>query len=304
MFIVRDIVHRVGLHHEKMKFNRNQSNATSTLHEIQEGLRKSIKEARIELYEADCIQSMADGIQYKEGYRIPASHEENLEKRWLESRAIASIEPSYIVEANAVVTSITNKNIQRTTDVTPPTDLQRRRSSSKITDSTDNEIAIDMIHLNGNGNRNCALANTHFDESTAHDNLCNVDSASTISSCQQQQQQQQNDTNMYSNTAGGGDSSHLASEEFQRHRSEDIDSETNNPWGELRPENFHDADLWSRERAMSIAENDESIECVDEKSNNSNLKQNVKALAAQSHSSNGVRVVYSQDNVRVICIFM
>lgn len=30
----------------------------------------------------------------------------------------------------------------------------------------------------------------------------------------------------------------------------------NDPWGDVRPEHFHDTELWKRERAMSIAEND------------------------------------------------
>lgn len=258
MFIVRDIVHRIGLHHEKMKFNRNQSNVTSTLHALQDDLRKSIKEARIQLYETDYIHSMADGVEYEDGYRISSCNEENSEKLWLELRANASIEPSHIVEANDVVVQ--------------SIDAKRRCSNSKINDSTDNEIAIDMNHLNGNDN--CELPNIHFDEYT-HDKSFNYDSVTKMSGCQQQkhaESERRKSFKVYSSTG-----SHATADEFQRRRSKDIDGETDNPWGELRPEHFHDANLWSRERAMSIAENEESIGCVDEKSNTVNFKHDVKA---------------------------
>lgn len=257
MFIVRDIVHRVGLHHEKMKFNRNQSNVTSTLHEIQEDLRKSIQVAKIELYETDCIHSMADGVQYIDGYRIPSSDVAN--------SAIASIEPSHIIHANDVVTSIANRSQSRN-DATTPTNLQCTCSSSKITDSNDNEIAVDMIHLNGNDN--CVLPRTH-------DNSYTDDNVTTMSACQQQQHQNKN-FKINSNA-----SNHIAVEETQRRRSKDIDDETNNPWGELRPENFHDADLWSRERAMSIAEHEEST-----------IEENSTGAPA-----------YAKKHVRIICVY-
>lgn len=295
MFIVRDIVHRIGLHHEKMKFNRDQSNVTSTLHELQEDLRNRVKEARIQLYETDCIHSMADGVQYEDGYRISQTNGQNTE-----TRAIASIEPSsHMAAANDVVKSIVNEN-QNNIDVT--TDSKRGCSNSKITDSTDNEIAIDMNHLNGsNGATTGEMPNIHFDEYT-HDKSSSYDSVTKTSGWQQQQQQQQKNADsgrrksfkVYSNAG-----SHVTADEFQRRRSKDIDGGMDNPWGELRPENFHDANLWSRERAMSIAENEESFGCVDEKtSNNAIFKHDVKApnraaaITVPIHEKKNVSIVY------------
>lgn len=43
-----------------------------------------------------------------------------------------------------------------------------------------------------------------------------------------------------------------------RKRNGDADDTINDPWGDVKPEHYHDTDLWKRERAMSIAENDDS----------------------------------------------
>lgn len=42
----------------------------------------------------------------------------------------------------------------------------------------------------------------------------------------------------------------------QRKRNAYADDAINDPWGDVKPEHFHDTELWKRERTMSIAEND------------------------------------------------
>lgn len=215
---------------------------------------------------------------------------------------MASIEPAHIIDANDVVTSIVNEN-QNKNDVISFTNVQRTRSNSKIKDSNDNEIAIDMNHPNGNDNRE--LPNIHFDEYKRENSYNYDDNVAQMSESQQQIAEPGRRKSFKVNSNTG---SHMTNDEFQRRHSKDIDGKTDNPWGELRPENFHDGNLWSRERAMSIAENEESIGCVNEKSNNTNSKQDVNALDRASTTASTMRkndngvLVYAKKNVRIVNI--
>lgn len=272
MFVVRDIVHQVGLHHEKMKFNRNLSKATASLHGLQDDLRKSIKSAQVRLCETDSIQSMADGVQYEQGYRILPADEQDVEKRWMEARARLTIETSHIIEANDVennqvvassVSKCTSNEDQHGHDDIPNTDsLRRERRSSSISAETiventkinepidSDDVANEANYLHGNDNDE---PNLHFDE-YSQDYLYALDGVKKKGQRKNDEPRRRKSYKPLATAAG-----HTSTDTLERRRSEDIDGETDNPWGELRPENFHDASLWSREHAMSIAENEEMM---------------------------------------------
>lgn len=254
MFVVRDIVHQVGLHHEMMKCNRDLSKATSSLHGLQADLRKSIKSAQERLCETDSIQSMADGIQYEQGYRILPADEQDIEKRWMEARANLTIEPSHIIEANDVTnnqivgSSLSNRTTnedQHENDDILSTD-RTIVENTKIDEPIDGDIADEANYLHGNDND---TPDIHFDE-YSQDYLHTLDGVKKKGQRKNDDPRRRKSYKPYANTGQTAESVQ------QRRRSEDIDGETDNPWGELRPESFHDAKLWSRERAMSIAEHE------------------------------------------------
>lgn len=275
MFVVRDIVHQVGLHHEKMKFNRDLSKATASLHGLQADIRKSIKSAREQLYETDSIHSMADGVEYEDGYRILTANEQDLDKRWFEARANVAIQPSHMIEAN----DVENNSVISSTSIP----MNQR--------STTNE------DQNDNNDRRTKI-NEPMDSDIANKDVSHLDSRKTDEQRRRKNYKASNDA-----MGSGGHST----ESLQRRRSEDIDGETDNPWGELRPGSFHDASLWSRERAMSIAENEELMCSADEKLYHETYKRGVaKPLNSTSTttSANDVTSTSTRDrehHVRIIC---
>lgn len=320
MFIVRDIVHQVGLHHDQMKVNLLSSKSTSSssssscsLHDLQENLRKSVKSAQERLCESDSVQMMADGIQYEQGYRIPNANEQDISKRWLEARASVTIEPAHnqaatnlrndFVKATVVMTNDGQNNGFRWGDslsnsiVSVETVEEKRSTDSQIDDDNTNrknhlmDSNNERIDDNENGEM---VPNIHFDEysqdySHAFDGM--------------RKNQSKNDDSRrrksYKVFTGG----HSGDDILQRRRSEDIDGEANNPWGELKPESFHDHNLWKRERAMSIAENDEMMVFVDENSYQEIFEKESKPLNSFTAIENGNAIFNDNKTVRIVSSF-
>lgn len=84
-FIVRDIVHQVGLHQQNVKSNQRSSD---DLHQLQQNIRNSLNLARELPCESETVQCMQDGVQYENGYRVSTVDETvNTTERWLEARA-------------------------------------------------------------------------------------------------------------------------------------------------------------------------------------------------------------------------
>lgn len=319
MFIVRDIVHQVGLHHERMKVNRSSSETTSSslsssphsLHDLQQNLRKSIKSAQERLYDSDTVQSMEDGVRYEKGYRIPNAIEEDISKRWLEARASVTIEPpASSSNLNHVKNNNNNHNNNNNNDrhIVVASDLNKSDDISSENDSLrSSSLSVETIIENKKFNDNADIdgddddegrqdhysdqydgidlsdeptdevPNIHFDEySKAYLHALDGVKRKTTLKNDELRRRKGFKYNLAGGLADGGGGGGGA---FQRRRSEDIDGETDNPWGELKPEQFHDADLWKRERAMSIAEHDEIMAIMDEKAFREQFKRTTKISA-------------------------
>lgn len=290
MFLVRDIVHQVGLHHDQMNVNRRSSSkdtyssgsSTHVLNNLQQNIRKSIKLTHEQLCESDTVQSMVDGVRYEKGYRIPYVDEDDISKRWLEARANLVIEfgndghVNRVKNAdNVVANEMAGDSNRRIEDIYSEGDSLRSSSLSVETVIDKNEAA--KFHKNGNhnnknnnkmGSRNpiensgkidAVLLhepneempqNIHFDE-YSKDHLYELDDVKRKTMHKMDETKRRKGLKFQSSGDGGADGA------IQRRQSEDIDGETENPWGELKPEQFHDAGLWKLERVMPIAENAE-----------------------------------------------
>lgn len=330
IFVVRDIVHQVGLHHERKKLNRNPS-SPFTLHDIQQNIRKSIKSAQERLHETDSIQSMADGIQYEQGYRIPSEGEKNTLNRWMEARANITIEPSH----NLILNSLENNCGAETTAAAKYTqnddsfikDDSLRSSSlsvETIIENRKNDYQVNSDELrkdahligdgdgdgdgDGNGDDDYDYDydyeedddddgdgedvhhNIHFNE-YSQDYLHALDGIAKKDQRKNEESRRRKSYKMFT-------SGHSSGDILLRRRSEDIDGETDNPWGELNPESFHDDGLWKRERAMSIAENEEIMAFVDDKSCLESFKQDLKIPINSSSPVCGNSASSENKNVR------
>lgn len=285
MFLVRDIVHQVSLHHDQMKMNQRSSSkstsfsdsSTQALNYLQQDIRKSIKLTHERLCESDSVQSMVDGVQYENGYRIPNADEDDISKRWLQARADSAIEfgnDGHVnhVNKNAhnhieVVNEMAGTLNKRSEDIHSEGDSLRSSSLSIETVIDKNEAAELHNRSNNNSKNNNKLGSKNANENNGTIFAALLDEPSDkvpqnihfdeLNGVQRKPIHKMDETRrrkglkFQSSGDGGADGA------FQRRRSEDVDGETDNPWGELKPEQFHNADLWKRERAMSIAENNE-----------------------------------------------
>lgn len=315
MIIVRDVVHQVGLHRDQMKVNLISSKSTSSsssclLHDLQENLRKSIKSAHERLCESDSVQLMADGIQYEEGYRIPHANEQDISKRWLEARASVTTEPAHsfsstnfrnhYVEATSAMTNdkqndVNGRDDSFTNNISGvETTKEIRSNDSHIYNNNSNTanhlIGSESGSTDDNGTSK-EVPNIHFDE-YSQDYLHALDGMKKSQWKNDESRRRQS----YKAFTGG----HSGDDILQRRRSEDIDGETNNPWGELKPESFHDHNLWKRERAMSIAENDEMMVFVDEKSYPKIFGRESEPLNSFSSAENGNPTFNDNKTVRIV----
>lgn len=288
MFVVRDIVHKISLHHDQLKLIRTLSGTTSpssSLHDLQENLRKTIKSAQERLCENDSIQLMADGVQYEQGYRIPNADEQDISKRWLEARASLTIEPSHDLNTNHLESNCieSTTNDEQSDDTLSKGDSLRSSSLSvktvienqKIDNQFENNDFNYEENVDDNDEDDEELPSIYFDE-YSDDYPHALDGVTKkIARKNNDEPRRRKSYKMFTGGHSGGDI-------LQRRRSEDIDGETDNPWGELKPENFHDHSLWNRERTMSIAENEEMKAFVDGKSHQENSKRETKPLNSTS----------------------
>lgn len=288
IFIARDIVHQVGLHHEQMKITKSTSNASSrgspvssavTLADLQDNLRKSLKSAEEHLCESEQVHSMADGIQYEEGYRVLSANEEELSKRWLQARANVTDATPPNSEHDAI------NSFQTTVNVTKINTEFNKSDDAPSEDERGSSISVETVVENESFhklNDNDRTTTTHFDNKQQ-----NRSNDFPIGNANEHTEYTDNDDDVpdihfdeysqaYLHALDGIKSKSVrkgddvrrrkgfkhqtsnSNELLQRRRSEDIDGETDNPWGELKLESFHDSELWQRERAMSIQENDQT----------------------------------------------
>lgn len=311
MFVIRDIVHQVGLHRDDLlEIGRSTSMVKITsLRELQENIRKSIKSAHEQLVETDGIQCMADGVQYEQGYRVSTTKEDDLSKQWFQARANATIveptptqSPSNVAISYVTATVPTNDN--NNIDSLRNQIDGHRRSSSSISAETvvenrqlDNLIdADDLSNENYPNQSNDEIPDIHFDEYSS-------DYSHALDGIRNQGQAKYDEMSRRRKNYKGF-SNDQTNESLERRRSEDIDAGVvKNPWGELNPENFHDASLWQRERAMSIAENDEIMAFVDEEQYEKDFKRKTKQLNTTLSIDNNHYIHDENQNVREPFLF-
>lgn len=307
VFIVRDIIHQVGRHNDQMKLN-GESESSMSLADLQQNLRKSIKSARERLCENDAVLTMADGIQYEQGYRVSNGDDQTAANRWLEMRANATIHepqppPPHYADGNSLAISkndelpCSDNNSIYSSSVSVNTVVENNKyQTAALNDDDERDDDAETNATINQSNQSSSIDDNevpdiHFDEyPEAH--LHNLDGINRKALHKiDESKGRRKGIKAYASNFGG--------EQMQRRRSEDIDGETDNPWGELKPESFHDDELWKRERAMSIAENDDMQALVGEKSYKEYFRRATTSdiHKVSSHESEG-----NDDNETSVCV--
>lgn len=87
-FIVRDIVHQIGLHQQRIESDRS----CDGLQQLQQNIRDSLNLARSRSESCDddidsTLKYMQDGVQYENGYRVANAEDVTANTQWMEARS-------------------------------------------------------------------------------------------------------------------------------------------------------------------------------------------------------------------------
>lgn len=181
-FIVRDIVHQVGLHQRHIESNRS----CDGLQQIQQNIRNSLKLARSRSQSCDdvvdsTVQFMQDGVQYEDGYRVTSAEDVATAERWMEARSAKASEkiergnPSSDEECNVVSDHSTMSLPSSSQDNSTKTVLENESWNFVEMEKQQNESPRDEDDLSDDGDRTSQLVSPisssvnempdmHFDE--------------------------------------------------------------------------------------------------------------------------------------------
>lgn len=322
-FIVRDIVHQVCLHHQRIEANRSSPDG---LEQLQQHIQASLELARERSPdESDASLYMQDGVRYEDGYRVDGGDQTDGESQWMKARAefvqheadareAVQSSPGSGSDDDGLAISTQNSSSSVVTV------LENERWNMVDVDKETNEIQSTPLadSSNSSDDRSTHSSPTHDEVSElsfaeyTDDTKRTLDGVSqrpisrndsfrrrralkksNSSSSDSQRQSREEELNSFTS---------LEEEEFEMIRNSDYEpikyssepnlkpkrnsrrskrsptlgrrgmssgdeedsarqewtdpEEVNDPWGDVRPEHFHDTELWRRERAMSIPEID------------------------------------------------
>lgn len=252
-FAVRDIAHQVCLHNEQKQ--EPQADDAAELRRIQISLRRSIREAQqAEISPEE--QVMQDGVVYENGYRVqePSGREQLATDRWTQRRKELSDE-----ETN------NETNNERNAPQIHLEDVDRLNYTEEQLAVMDGVKFRPIVRDDGSGRRKAFKKRQQSSSSTSsgepNQRSSREDELKMFTSLEEEELRSQD----YSPIQYSSDPK-ISKKSHRRHkRSPGRDGvregsdEEGDPWGNLQPKNFHDHDLWKRERASSIVEETEDV---------------------------------------------
>lgn len=232
-FIVRDIVHQICLHHQQIEQNQSLSN---DLEQIQQHIRKSLEIARLS-NESDNIKCMQDGVRYENGYRIDdivtvqCDNDDSRSNLKANNNVCNYSDDPQSMNLNSVKNNIVDRKNTIDTENDSSQTLKHEQNSvettfkinnEEITKTNKNEIDVGQSNQIVNSNHDLIESINKSKKHSRHNNR-----SSPIFGSEQYTQLKQSS-----------------------------DDEVNDPWGDVKPELFHDTELWKRERRLTIPEID------------------------------------------------
>lgn len=296
-FIVRDIVHQISLHHQQIESNRSLSNG---LEQIQEHLRASIEIARLS-NESDNIQCMADGVRYENGYRIDDIKSNDNDLRLTKANAEFKRCTNDEITCNYNDHSIKLNGVENKLEHNETIKSHTKRLNENDSDRISSQIPIDNDALNQSTDENRSRK-IPSNGSTQNDQQINQSNRDiSITNRNENEKIKLNHENSESNHLTKKHSRHSTRSPPLRQCSDD---EVNDPWGDMKPEHYHDTELWKRERRLTIPELDVEDELL---TSNADVKSSIKAQinkldVIESEESSEIKSVCSQE--KVISVFM
>lgn len=231
VFIVRDVTHQLALHQMRL---RNGERKQSDISVLQDNIKASIN--ALETVELESVERMQDGVLYKNGYRIDNEQSvKDVAQQWDDRRKIMCVSEMNAVESTSksIVSNGYGNHSEQMTNLNHDEPNEQNNCRPIVRD--------DRIE------RRKAFKKRHSSSSSDSIRLSREEELKMFTSLEEEEyKNSSNNPISYSNSQKTIDKSF--------HEKQKYDAEA---WGNRKPSNYHDSELWKRERATSIVEEKE-----------------------------------------------
>lgn len=243
LFIVRDLTHQLALHQSRLG---NDERKQSDLSVLQDKIKASID--ALETIDIESVEQMQDGVLYQNGYRI--ENEQTVKvvaQQWDERRKVMSVAEMNTVESQ---TNSNNDSVGKanSSQIQPKTmneyDSATGNGDSSHDDEANEQNNYRPIVRDDRTGRRKAFKKRNSSSSQSDDSIrvSREEELKMFTSLEEEEYKNSSYTPIsYSN---------LPVHEKNKY---DVDA-----WNK-KPSNYHDSELWKRERATSIVEETEGI---------------------------------------------
>lgn len=278
VFIVRDIVHQVDLHQRRLQ--QSNEDLDDDLHRMQDTLKQQLCIAR--QCESENVQCMQDGILYENGYRVEDVADDWIEvRRAIEKRHdVADGSDSPDQSSNSQSNGSSNTVIEnKKVDANGRNDAIRSHSSSpeapdihfdayseSYLRSLDGIKLRPLVRDDGGRRRRAFKQNNSGSSQSSAVSLSREEELQMFTSLEEEEFEGLRNSN-FKQLQYSSEPNLKVTQHSRRHKhspvqdltggGSDVIEEINDPWGDVKPEHYHDSDLWKKERNMSIAEADD-----------------------------------------------
>lgn len=255
VFIVRDLTHQLALHQMRLG---NEERKQSDIRILQDKIKASID--ALETVDIESVEQMQDGVLYNNGYRIEIENEKSVQEvaqQWDERRKVMSAsEVSTIASPpKSIVSNGRTGNVTRNDRTKNVIEYESTAGYSDLSlnDDETNEQNNYRPITRDTGRRK-AFKKRHSSSSQSSDSirLSREEELKMFTSLEEEEYKNSSFTPIsYSNESFANFKKNIDTS-FHEKQKYDVAA-----WNSQRPSNYHDSELWKRERATSIEEEKE-----------------------------------------------
>lgn len=252
VFIVRDLTHQLAMHQMRLK---NEGRKQSDISILQDKIKASIE--ALETVDIESVEQMQDGVLYKDGYRIDNEQANKIvAKQWDERRKVMCVSEATTLESppKSIVSNGNGIHTERTKNLNVNESTAGNGDSSMNDDEPDEQNNYRPIVRDDRAGRRKAFKKRNSSSSQSSDSirLSREEELKMFTSLEEEEYKNSSFTPIsYSNESLANSKKNVDPSFHERQK---YDAEA---WGNKKPSNYHDSELWKRERATSIVEEKE-----------------------------------------------
>lgn len=253
VFIVRDLTHQLALHQMRLQ---NEERKQSDISVLQNRIRASIE--ALETVDIESVEQMQDGVLFENGYRIENEQQslKAVAQQWDERRKVMSVSEVSTLEypSKPSVSNGNGINTERTKMLNENECIQANEDYLMNDDEPNEQNNYRPIVRDDRTGRRKAFKKRNSSSSQSSDSirLSREEELKMFTSLEEEEYKNSSFTPInYSNDMPVNSKKNIDS---SFHEKQKYDAEA---WVNKKPSNYHDSELWKRERATSIVEEKE-----------------------------------------------